>query len=74
MLTRQGNDDATTSEERTMRHALVPIHLINQARPATPAQALTDAPPDEPRSRRTRRRVAAASRRLATRARRTRPA
>ena len=58
-----------------MRHALVPVHLLHQARPATPPQALTDAPPDEPRARRTRRRrVAAASRRLATRTRRTRPA
>jgi hypothetical protein len=57
-----------------MRHALVPVHLLHQARPATPAQALTDAPPDEPRARRTRRRRVAASRRLATRTRRTRPA
>ena len=51
-----------------MRHALVPIHLIQQARPATPARALTDAPPDEPKARRVRRR------RLATVARRARTA
>jgi hypothetical protein len=57
-----------------MRHALVPIQLIHQARPATPAQALTDAPPDEPRARARRRRVAATTRRFATRARRARPA
>ena len=50
-----------------MRHALVPVHLISQARPATPAQALTDAPPDEPEARVRRRRVAAATRRFATR-------
>jgi hypothetical protein len=73
MLTRHDND-ATTSEERTMRHALVPIHLIRQARPATPAQALTDAPPDEPEVRVRRRRVAAATRRVTTRTRRARPA
>jgi hypothetical protein len=52
-----------------MRHALVPVHLIRQTRPATPAQALTDAPPDEPKVRRARRR-----RHLATVARRARPA
>ena len=52
-----------------MRHALVPVHLIAQARPATPAQALTDAPPDQPRTRRARRR-----RRPATVARRARTA
>jgi hypothetical protein len=56
-----------------MRHALVPVHLIHQTRPATPAQALTDAPPDEPEVR-SRRRVAAATRRVATRARRARTA
>ena len=66
MLTRQ--DDATITEERTMRHALVPVQLISQARPATPARALTDAPPDEPKTRRARRR------RLATVARRARTA
>jgi hypothetical protein len=55
ILTRQDTDD-TTSEETTMRHALVPIQLTQQARAATPAQALTDAPPDEPKARRTRRR------------------
>jgi hypothetical protein len=43
-----------------MRHALVPIHLIQQTRPATWAQALTDAPADEPKARRTRRRRPAA--------------
>ena len=58
-----------------MRHALVPLQLISQARPATPAQALTDAPPDEPEVRvRRRRRVAAATRRFATRTRRARTA
>ena len=68
MLTRQ-DSDATSSEEKTVRHALVPIHLISQARPATSAQARTDAPPDEPKRRRARRR------RLATVARRrARPA
>jgi hypothetical protein len=51
-----------------MRHALVPVQLIHQARPATPARALTDAPPDAPRTRRARRR------RLATVARRARTA
>jgi len=39
-----------------MRHALVPIHFIQQARPATPVQARHDAPPDDPRPRRARRR------------------
>ena len=73
MLTRHDND-ATSSEERTMRHALVPIRLIQQARPATPAQALTDAPPDAPEVRVRRRRVAAATRRFATRTRRARTA
>jgi hypothetical protein len=57
-----------------MRHALVPVHLIHQTRPATPVQALTDAPPDEPEVRNRRRRVAAATRRVATRARRARTA
>ena len=51
-----------------MRHALVPVHLIHQARPATPPQARHDAPPDDPKPRRARRR------RLATVARRTRTA
>jgi hypothetical protein len=55
-----------------MRHALVPVRLIHQARPATPARALTDAPPDEPKVRARRR--AAAARRIATRTRRARPA
>jgi hypothetical protein len=55
-----------------MRHALVPVHLIHQARPATPARVLTDAPPDEPKVRARRRRVA--TRRFATRTRRARPA
>jgi hypothetical protein len=67
MLTRHDND-ATSSEERTMRHALVPVQLINQARPTTPAQARHDAPPDAPKPRRARRR------RLATVARRARTA
>jgi hypothetical protein len=57
-----------------MRHALVPVHLISKGRPATPAHALTDAPADEPETRVRRRRVAAATRRLATRARRARTA
>jgi len=67
MLTRQDND-ATNSEERTMRHALAPVQLIHQARAATPAQARHDAPPDAPKARRPRRR------RLATVARRARTA
>jgi hypothetical protein len=67
MLTSKA-DNATTSEERTMRHAQVPVHLIRQARPASPSQALTDAPPDDPKPRRARRR------RLATIARRARTA
>jgi hypothetical protein len=50
-----------------MRHTLVPIQLIHQARPATPARALTDAPPDAPRTRRARRRrLAAVARRART--------
>ena len=69
MLSRHDNH-ATASEERTMRHALVPIHLISQAHPATPAQARHDAPPDDPRPRRARR----ARRRRALVARRARPA
>ena len=73
MLTKQ-DSDATTTEERTMRHALVPVHLIRQARPATAAQALTDAPPDEPEVRVRRRRVATMTRGLATRTRRARTA
>jgi hypothetical protein len=52
-----------------MRHALVPVHLIHEARAATPPRALTDAPPDQPKARRVRRR-----RRLATVARRARTA
>jgi len=39
-----------------MRHALAPVQLIHQARAATPAQARHDAPPDDPRPRRARRR------------------
>jgi len=62
MLSRHDNH-ATASEERTMRHALVPIHLISQAHPATPAQARHDAPPDDPRPRRARRRRALVARR-----------
>jgi hypothetical protein len=66
MLSRPGKTHAT-SEEITMRHALVPVHLIQQARSAvTPARAAIDAEPDEP-SRRHRR-----ARRLATRIRRAR--
>jgi hypothetical protein len=50
-----------------MRHALVPVHLIQQARAAViPARASIDAEPDEP-TRRHRR-----TRRLATRTRRAR--
>jgi hypothetical protein len=51
-----------------MRHALVPVSLIHEARPATPPRARTDAPPDEPKVRRVRRR------RRATAVRRARPA
>jgi hypothetical protein len=67
MLIRQ-DKDATSSEERNVRHALVPVQLINQARPTTPAQARHDAPPDAPKPRRARRR------RLANLARRARTA
>jgi hypothetical protein len=67
MLTRQDND-ATSSEERTMRHALVPVQVIHQARPTTLAQARHDAPPEDPKPRRARRR------RLTTVARRARTA
>ena len=49
-----------------MRHALVPIHFIQQARPATPAQARHDAPPDDPRPRPARRRRAMVARRART--------
>jgi hypothetical protein len=55
-----------------MRHTLVPIQLIHQARPATPARVLTDAPPDESKARRARR--ARRRRRLAAVARRARTA
>jgi hypothetical protein len=51
-----------------MRQALVPVHLIHQARPTPPAQVRHDAPPDAPRPRRARRR------RLTTVARRARTA
>jgi hypothetical protein len=67
MLTRQDND-ATSSEERTMRHALVTVQLVHKARPTVPAQARHDAPPEDPKPRRARRR------RLATMARRARTA
>jgi hypothetical protein len=51
-----------------MRHALVPVQLIRQARAASvPAHAAIDAEPDEPTVRRTRR-----TRRLATLTRRAR--
>ena len=52
-----------------MRHANVPVSLIQQARPTSPAQARHDAPPDDPKPRRARRR-----RRLAAVARRARTA
>ena len=55
MLSGQGND-ATASEETTMRHALVPVQLLQQARAASvPARASIDAEPDEPTARRHRR-------------------
>jgi hypothetical protein len=58
----------TASEETTMRHALVPVHLLQQARSAAfPARASIDAEPEEPSDRRPRR-----PRRLATRTRRAR--
>ena len=60
MLSRSGID-ATASQETTMRHALVPVQLLQQAR------AAIDAEPDEPTIRRTRR-----TRRLAIRTRRAR--
>jgi hypothetical protein len=67
MLSRQGND-ATASEETNMRHALVPVQLLQQARAASvPARASIDAEPDEPTGRRTRR-----TRRFATLTRRAR--
>jgi hypothetical protein len=50
MLSRQGIG-ATASEETTVRHALVPIHLIQDARAAgapLAERALVDAPPDPP--------------------------
>ena len=49
-----------------MRHALVPVHLIHQVRPATPPQARHDAPPDDPKPRRARRRLATVARRTRT--------
>jgi hypothetical protein len=51
-----------------MRHALVPVQVIHQARPTTLAQARHDAPPEDPKPRRARRR------RLTTVARRARTA
>ena len=51
-----------------MRHALVPVQMISQARAAAPAQARHDAPPEAPKPRRARRR------RMATVARRARTA
>jgi hypothetical protein len=65
----QARQRRQASEERTMRHALVPVQLIDQARTATASRALTDAPADEPKVRRARRR-----RRRAAVARRARPA
>ena len=57
MLTRTKQGQVT--EEPTMRHALIPIHLIQDARAAAspPARQVEDAPPDpqpadEPRSHR----------------------
>jgi hypothetical protein len=50
MLSRQGIG-ATASEETTMRHALVPFHLIQDARAAgapLAERAPVDAPPDPP--------------------------
>jgi hypothetical protein len=59
---------AIASEETTMRHAIVPVHLLQQARSAAfPARATIDAEPDQPTARRHRR-----GRRLATRTRRAR--
>jgi hypothetical protein len=60
MLSRPGNH-ATASEETTMRHALVPVQLLQRAR------AAIDAEPDEPTIRQARR-----TRRLATLTRRAR--
>jgi hypothetical protein len=40
---------ATASEETTVRHALVTVHLIHEARAAgVPERQLEDAPPDPP--------------------------
>jgi hypothetical protein len=61
MLSKPGND---LQQETTMRHALVPVHLMQQARPAVTARAAVDAEPDQPTTRRPRR-----TRRLATRTR-----
>ena len=45
MLTR--TKQGQVSEEPTMRHALIPIHLIQDARAAAqPARQVADAPPD----------------------------
>jgi hypothetical protein len=49
-----------------MRHVLVPVQLINEARAATPPRALTDAPADEPEVRVRRRRFASRTRRTRT--------
>ena len=68
MLSRQGIG-ATASEETTVRHALVPIHLIQDARAAgapLAERAPVDAPPDPPaRGRRPRRLASLAHRALA---------
>jgi hypothetical protein len=58
------------SEETTMRHALVPVHLIHSARTAAAARYDADPELEELRPRASRR--ARRSRRLATRVRRTR--
>jgi hypothetical protein len=69
MLSRQGIG-ATASEETTVRHALVPIHLIQDARAAGAPlveRAPVDAPPDPPATsgRRPRRLASLAHRALA---------
>jgi hypothetical protein len=43
----QADQPGQVTEEPTMRHALIPIHLIQDARAAAePARQVADAPPD----------------------------
>jgi hypothetical protein len=64
----QVRQSRTASEETTMRHALVPVQLLHQARATiAPARAAIDAEPEEPTVRQARR-----ARRFATLTRRAR--